>query len=269
MAKFKGIKWAQILTLMAAIAASIVSEVASAKQYADGLVSAIAAGDVAFTSSNFTSDNVGGALEELFTAVGNVQSNSAVSISTATTTSGMLRSYTFTQNGATIGTIDIPKDYVNNIIGIVAEDGSGNPGVFLKVNTAPTGADSPVYQYVDVSGLVEYVTSGSQVGDMIVVSIDSNHKVTATITDGTITKAKLVTAVQTSLGKADTAYQLPQNGIPSTDMASAVQTSLGKADTALQDADFEWASDSDVSTAWAAALAAAKTPAQSGSGEGE
>jgi ABC-type phosphate transport system substrate-binding protein len=38
MAKFKGAKWAQILTLMAAMAASIVSEVASAKSYADGLV---------------------------------------------------------------------------------------------------------------------------------------------------------------------------------------------------------------------------------------
>lgn len=243
MAKFKGIKWAQILTLMAAIAASIVSEVASAKQYADGLVSAIAAGDVAFTSGNFTADNVGGALEELFTAVSTASSNAAVSISTSTTSSGMLRSYTLTQGGTTIGTIDIPKDYVNNIIGIVSQDGSGNSGVFLKVNTAPTGAETPVYEYVDVSGLVEYVTSGSQAGDMIFVSIDpTTHKVTATITDGTVTKAKLETAVQNSLDKAD---------------------------SALQDADFEWATDSEVNTAWASALAAAKTPAQSGSGEGE
>jgi len=34
--------------------------------------------------------------------------------------------------------------------------------------------------------------------------------------------------------KADTAYQKPQSGIPSTDLASGVQTSLGKADTAVQ-----------------------------------
>jgi len=75
------------------------------------------------------------------------------------------------------------------------------------------------------------------------VSIDpTTHKVTATITDGTVTKAKLETAVQNSLDKAD---------------------------SALQDADFEWATDSEVNTAWASALAAAKTPAQSGSGEGE
>lgn len=49
-----------------------------------------------------------------------------------------------------------------------------------------------------------------------------------------IPKTDLATAVQTSLGKADTAYQKPSGGIPSTDMASAVTTSLGKADTAYQ-----------------------------------
>lgn len=210
----------------------------AAKSYADGLFEAVAAGDVAFSSSNFTADNVSGALEELFSAVADAQSNAAVTISSETTTSGMLRSYTFSQGGTNIGTIDIPKDYVNNIIGIVSQDGSGNSGIFLKVNTAPTGADTPVYDYVDVSGLVEYVTSGSQSGDMIFVTVDpQTHKVTATITDGTVTKPKL---------HAD------------------VQTSLGKADTALQDADFEWATDTEVRDAWAAALLAAKTPANSG-----
>ena len=244
MAKFKGAKWAQILTLMAAIAASLVSGVTEAKTYAkdyvDGLFSAYSAGDLAFTSNNFQADNVGAALEELYTAVGNANSAAAVSISTATTSTGMLRSYTFTQNGSTIGTIDIPKDYVNNIIGIVSQDGSGNTGVFLKVNTAPTG-ETAVYEYVDVSGLVEYLTVGTQTGKMVTLTIDSaTHTITADIADGTLTKAKL---------------------------ASAVQTSLGKADTALQDADFEWATDTEINTAWAAAMSAASTPASSGSGE--
>ena len=73
-----------------------------------------------------------------------------------------------------------------------------------------------------------------------------------------------MTAIQNSLDKADSAYQKPDGGIPASDMATAVQTSLGKADSALQDADFEWASDSEINTAWANALAAAKTPANSG-----
>ena len=37
--------------------------------------------------------------------------------------------------------------------------------------------------------------------------------------------------------KADTAYQLPEGGIPSTDLSDAVNTSLGKADTAVQPTD--------------------------------
>lgn len=313
MAKFKGAKWAQILTLMAAIAASIVSEVASAKSYADGLVSAIAAGDVAFTSSNLQSDNVGDALEELFTAVGSAQSNSAVSISTQTTTTGMLRSYTFSQGGSTIGTIDIPKDYVNNIIGIVSQDGSGNSGIFLKVNTAATGADTPVYEYVDVSGLVEYVTSGSQQGDMIFVTVDpTTHQVTATITDGTVTKAKLVQSLQNEITSASKILEVSNikgltnaqcEALRAGDIVVKVDgtgkhaykvsfktttglcmtyadcenvetvayeksgdnwawdsTDVTGISTALQDADFEWATDSEINTAWAAALAEAKNP---------
>lgn len=240
MAKFKGVKWAQILTLVAAMAASIVSEVSAAKtyakDYADGLKNALVAGDVTFSSSNFTSDNVGGALEELFSSVSNAASNAAVTVSTATTSQGALRSYTISQGGTQLAVIDIPKDYVNNIIGIVSQDGSGNPGVFLKVNVAPTG-ETASYEYVDVSGLVEYLTLGDQTGKAVKLAISNDHKITADIEDGALVKAKFETSVQNSLGKAD---------------------------TALQDADFEWATDQEVTDAWAAAIAAAKTPAQSG-----
>ena len=51
---------------------------------------------------------------------------------------------------------------------------------------------------------------------------------------GGIPATDLANAVQTSLGKADSAYQKPSSGIPSSDMSNAVQTSLGKAVTALQ-----------------------------------
>ena len=51
-----------------------------------------------------------------------------------------------------------------------------------------------------------------------------------------IPETDLESAVQASLGLADTAYQLPPNGIPSTDLESSVQASLGLADTAVQPA---------------------------------
>ena len=49
-----------------------------------------------------------------------------------------------------------------------------------------------------------------------------------------IPSSDMSNAVQTSLNKANTAYQKPASGIPSTDLASAVQTSLAKADSAYQ-----------------------------------
>ena len=246
MAKFKGAKWAQILTLMAAIAATIVSNVADAKtyakDYADGLVEAITAGDVAFTNANFSSDNVAGALAELYTAVSTASSNAAVSISTSTTSTGMLKSYTISQGGTQLAVIDIPRDYVNNIVGFVTQDDSGNSGIFLKVNTAPTGAETPVYEYIDASGLVEYLELGDQTGKMVTLTITSDHKITADIADGTLPKAKFTTAVQNSLDAAD---------------------------SALQETDFEWVTDSEVNTAWASAMSTAQANANSNSGSGE
>ena len=102
-------------------------------------------------------------------------------------------------------------------------------------------------------------------------NIASNAITTGKIEDGNVTKQKLATDVQTSLGKADTALQADSalNGAKLTDgtvslsaLASGVQTSLGKADTALQagdnisvltnDAGYQTASD--VSTAIGTAI---------------
>lgn len=240
MAKFKGAKWAQILTLMAAIAASIVSGVTEAKtyakDYADGLKDALVAGDVKYTSANFNGGSqttVAAALEALYSSI----SGQEITVSTTSTTTGMLKSYTFMKGSNQLCVIDIPKDYVNNIIGIVTKDGNNQDGIFLKVNTAPTGADTPVYEYIDVSGLVEYLTLGDQTGKMVTLSISSDHKITADIADATLTKAKMV---------------------------QSVQDSLDAADSALQEDDFEWATDNEVNTSWAAAMTAASTPAQAG-----
>lgn len=53
-----------------------------------------------------------------------------------------------------------------------------------------------------------------------------------------IPSTDLEQAVQDSLDLADTAYQKPSAGIPSTDLDQASQTSLGLADTAVQDANY-------------------------------
>ena len=100
--------------------------------------------------------------------------------------------YNLTKDGAVVGaSINIPKD-------LVVKSGSvvGDEIVLVLNDEAGTEIKIPV------ASLIEYVTSGSAAGDMIVVNVSDDHKVTATITDGSITLAKLATDVQTAIGKA-------------------------------------------------------------------
>ena len=64
-------------------------------------------------------------------------------------------------------------------------------------------------------------------------TIDNSHKINADLVDDTNATHKFVTASDKTAWNAK--YVKPSGGIPSTDMTSAVQTSLGKADTAVQD----------------------------------
>lgn len=129
-----------------------------------------------------------------------------ITVSTETTTTGMLKSYTFKKNGADLAVIDIPKDYVNSVVGFATQDGDGNEGVFLKVITSTKDAETETYDYIDASGLVEYLTLGEQTGKPVQLTISADHKITGDLDDGSVAKGKLVTAVQTTLTNADTAY---------------------------------------------------------------
>lgn len=118
--------------------------------------------------------------------------------------------------------IDIPKDMVVSSGRVVTNPDETHTGTFLELTLANATNDKV---YIDVASLIEYVTSGSKAGDMVVVDVSADHKVTATITDGTVTKAKLATAVQTSLDKADSAIQ-------SAGLATALEPYAKSADVA-------------------------------------
>ena len=100
--------------------------------------------------------------------------------------------YNLTKDGTVVGaSINIPKDMVVKSGSVV----DGN--IVLVLND-----DANTEITIPASSLIEYVTSGSATGDMVVVSVSDDHKVTATISDGTITLAKLTTEVQTAINKA-------------------------------------------------------------------
>lgn len=108
--------------------------------------------------------------------------------------------------------INIPKDMVveSGTVETKSESGAWGPaGTYIHLVLA--NADESDL-YINVGDLIEYVTSGSQTGDMVMIAIDAQHRVTATITDGTITKAKLAQAVQNSLDAADSAVQSVAEG---------------------------------------------------------
>ena len=113
--------------------------------------------------------------------------------------------YHLTKDGANVGaSINIPKDMVVKSGAVVTNPEGQKAGTYIVLTLANATEDKI---YIPVDSLIEYVTSGSAAGDMVVVNVSRDHKVTATITDGKVTKAKLDASVQASLGLADTAVQ--------------------------------------------------------------
>lgn len=107
--------------------------------------------------------------------------------------------YTLMKNGVQAGAaINIPKDMVVESGSVVENPEGQAEGTYIKL--VLQNVAEPLY--INVGSLIEYVTSGSQTGDMVVITVSDDHKVTATITDGSITLAKLATEIQTAIGKA-------------------------------------------------------------------
>lgn len=126
--------------------------------------------------------------------------------------------YHLTKNGTPVDVpINIPKDMVvesgevktyatknaATADGMSSSQASAEtfPGTFIKLTIANKTNDK---LFINVSNLIEYVTSGSTATDMVVVNVSADHKVTATLTDGKVTLAKLEAGVQTKINQAHT-----------------------------------------------------------------
>lgn len=124
---------------------------------------------------------------------------------TPSTVEGLAKRYTVHQEATGLDVnIDIPTDMVVKSGAVVTNPTGQTAGTYLVLTLANATNDKV---YINVGNLIEYVTSGSSATDMVKIAVSADHKVTASITDGSITKAKLATAVQGSLDKADSAIQ--------------------------------------------------------------
>ena len=124
---------------------------------------------------------------------------------TPSTVEGLAKRYTIHQQATGLDVnIDIPTDMVVKSGEVVTNPAGQTAGTYLVLTLANSTNDKV---YIDVGNLIEYVTSGSGANDMVKIAVSADHKVTASITDGSITKAKLATTIQGSLDKADSAIQ--------------------------------------------------------------
>lgn len=126
--------------------------------------------------------------------------------------------YNLTKDGAVVGaSINIPKDMVVESGSVVENPEGQAEGTYIKL--VLQNVAEPLF--INVGSLIEYVTSGSAADDMVVISISDDHKVTAAITDGSITLAKLSTEIQTAIGKAHSHENADViNGITADDVAN-------------------------------------------------
>lgn len=160
--------------------------------------------------------------------------------------------YHLTKDGTNVGTaINIPKDMVVQS-GSVVEDPEGQAaGTYIKL-VLQNVAD-PLY--INVGSLIEYVTSGSKDTDMVVINVSDDHKVTATITDGSITLAKLNQDVKTHIEDMAYAAKTGANSFTESAVADALSEAKGYADSLATNYEAAGAA----ADAAAGALAEAKT----------
>lgn len=158
---------------------------------------------VADTAEKFVATDLEAVLAELAEKIQAGGDGSKVTCE-KTSPEGVAARYVFKQDGVAIenATIDIPKDMVvkSGTVVTKAETGVwGEAGTYLELTLANATNDKV---YINVGNLIEYVTSGSAEEDSVQVAVSADHKVTASIKDGSIALGKLAAAVQTEIGKA-------------------------------------------------------------------
>lgn len=158
-----------------------------------------------------------------------ITNEAPVTMTEAAGSGDILKTYTFTQNGKAIGTINLAKELVVTGGDIVEIDGVKNLQLTIANQTAPVNI--PVNELVDAYTAGGYYIS---IDDSNVISFNVNeydeHLYEIFIPRSNA--EDFATAEQGA--KADTAYQKPIAGIPRADLAGDVQNLLGMAGSSLQ-----------------------------------
>lgn len=192
------------------------------KKYIDAKVASVKAADASIKiAGTATAPTVAAQLDatagnalKLVAGKGLRVDDPAVTLETPDVTSGMLKTYELKQYGKSLGKIEIPKDFLVKSGSVKAATEADKPYTGAKVgdkyielviNSKDSTSDTGDALYIPVKDLVDVYTGVT--GTKIKVEVSADNKISASIVAGSIAKTDLVTAVQTSLGKADTALQ--------------------------------------------------------------
>ena len=178
----------------------------------DGKVDSVSAADASVTVTGGKAAQVGVAISA---AAGNLLTLDADGLKVIAPTaaeytiqkaaeaeSGFAATYKLMKNGVQVGaSINLIKDMVVSSGTVETKSTSGDwgeAGTYLVLTLANATNDKV---YINVGDLIEYVTSGSAAGDQIVISVSSDHKVTAAISAGTVTATELSSGVNADIAK--------------------------------------------------------------------
>ena len=220
---------------------SVAKAVADAKALVDADVNSIEEDIGEVDGLSTTNKTVVGAINEVLAAVGT--GGTAAVVTVEKSADGL--TYTIKQGEATVGTIDIPKDMVVTSGEVVTNPEGQDEGTYIKLTLANVA--DPLY--INVGNLVD-IYKAKEGASQVQVAIDSatreisativagsigatelsaNAVTTEKIADANVTKAKLSTDVQASLGKADVS-------VPQTALDAEVERATAAEAKALKDA---------------------------------
>ena len=183
-------------------------------------------GDV--DSLSTTNKTVVGAINEVLAAVGTGGTAATVTMTTDTTTDGALKSYTIKQGDATVGVIDIPKDMVVESGEVVTNPEGQAEGTYIKLVLANVA--EPLY--INVGTLVDIYKAQANAAQVQIAIDSSTREISATIVAGSIGSTELA-------ANAVTTEKIADANVTKAKLSTAVQASLDKADASAAQSDLE------------------------------
>ena len=166
------------------------------------------------------------AINEVRNSVSAGGTEAAVTITTDTTTEGMLKSYTIKQGSNVVGTIDIPKDLVVTSGSIEVNPDGQAEGTYIKLVIA--NQTDPLY--INVGTLVDLYTAKADATQIQLTVDNSTREISAVIVDGSIDANALAENSVTTVKIADANVTLAKlsvdakNAFDSAGSATAAET---------------------------------------------